>query len=272
MADFKDLLKQLVDKYPGATNEDFQKMLEGKPHISSKIGDVRTPMSPEDSNEFSKLLTRDYISKMDMDNPKHAQHVFNNWKGSQADIRDLKNKLPLSENFADQMSDTLIRQKPTGQTARALEEMGNRGEAFLDHLKDAGYNMERKRGYMQKMSDGVPFEKLMKMVKPGAKTLLSALPLAAAGLGAYGVGQKAMAGDIPGAALEAGSMVDPTGLSSAASQVKERLQHPEMAKENAKEDFLRALPVGLDLEESAIQQNTETEDPRFAKIKAMFGK
>lgn len=258
MADFKELMRNLVAKYPGSSNEDFEKMLEEKPHRPGYIGDVRLNMSPEDSSLFGKYLTRNHYSKMDMENPKHAQHVFDNWKGEQANIRSLQNKLPLSENIMDQMSDTLIRQKPSGQTKAALDSMELTGEALLDHLKDAGYQMERKRGYMQKMNDGVSFEKLMKMVKPGAKTLLSALPIAAAGAAAYGIGSDAMAGEFGKAAGKSADMA--TDFMPGISQLKDVMQSD-------------ALGAGEDeaLQEHRHQQvMNDPEERRFSKIKALM--
>lgn len=262
MADYKELMKQLIAKYPGADNQDIKDFLDPNKnsHGTRGFGDARNLMSPEDSSEFLKLMTRNDISKMDMNNPKHAQHIFNRWKGEQANIRDIQNRLPLSEKFEDQMSDTLIRQKPTGQTAAALESMGLTGDALLDHLKDAGYNMERKRGYMQKMSDGVPFEKLMKMVKPGAKTLLSALPLAATGLAAAGIGSDAMAGEFGKAGMGAADLA--TDFMPGISQVKDVISSEELG---AGEDKLLA-----ELKNQQVQNDPE--ERRFSKIKALIGR
>jgi hypothetical protein len=104
--------------------------------------------------------------------------------------------------------------------------------------------------------------------KAGFSKLLPMLGMAALAPVALGAVKKAQGGDIPGAALDVGTAIDPTGLVNAAGQVKERLQHPEMQKEYAKQDYLRALPPGLDLEESAIQQNEERPDnSNFQRLK-----
>jgi hypothetical protein len=91
------------------------------------------------------------------------------------------------------------------------------------------------------------------------KKLGALLPIAGAlGIGAAALGtmDKAQAGDIPGAALTAASAVDPTGIAGAVNTVRDRMQmQPEDAAEATRQDRLSALPIGLDLEESAIQDN-----------------
>lgn len=88
----------------------------------------------------------------------------------------------------------------------------------------------------------------------GLKNLI--LPGLGLGAAALGTMDKAQAGDIPGAALTAASAVDPTGIAGAVNTVRDRMQmQPEDAAEATRQDRLSALPIGLDLEESAIQDN-----------------
>ncbi len=93
----------------------------------------------------------------------------------------------------------------------------------------------------------------------GLKNLL--LPGLGIGATALSTMDKAQAGDIPGAALAAGSIIDPTGLINAAGTIRERLKmSPEEAENANKEDRLQALPIGLDIEESVNQQLDKYKD------------
>jgi hypothetical protein len=131
----------------------------------------------------------------------------------------------------------------------AIEDL-NRGHFFRDDLKGLSQLVRMIKG-----------QKLRGLAVPALGALGAAGAL-------MGTAEKAQAGDIPGAALSAASVVDPTGVASAASQVRERLQHPELAKQYAKEDYLSALPPGLDLEESAIQDNEDAlKLDKFEKLK-----
>jgi hypothetical protein len=121
--------------------------------------------------------------------------------------------------------------------------------------------------------------RLAKEEAPAAAQLLTAgkkvrgfgplLGMLGAGAMAMGAGQKAMAGDIPGAALQGASIVDPTGIAGAANQVREHLQaSPEDQAQMVKQDRLTASPAGLDLENSAIQDNEDYQGTgKFAELK-----
>lgn len=126
-------------------------------------------------------------------------------------------------------------------------------------LKEFGNHHES--GFFEK-------EALQKLLSGGKLGVLGAL---GAGAMALGAGNKAMAGDLPGAALDAGAIVDPTGIAGAASQIKDRLNNPDY-KKYSDADQLQALPPGLDIEQSAIQQNDNTPDNKFSKLKQMLGK
>jgi hypothetical protein len=84
--------------------------------------------------------------------------------------------------------------------------------------------------------------------------VLKALTAGAVGLGAT---NKAMAGDNLGAVLDAASIVDPTGIAGAASDIKNRLSDKNYAEEAKKQDYLNALPIGIADEEQAIQDNNK---------------
>jgi malic enzyme len=86
------------------------------------------------------------------------------------------------------------------------------------------------------------------------------LGMGAAGLGISSILSKAHAGDLSGAGLDAAEMVDPTGIAGMANEAKKRLDNPEYAKEQAKEDRLNAMPVGMDLEAKAIADTEEPEE------------
>ena len=126
-------------------------------------------------------------------------------------------------------------------------------EAFANH---------HEAGFFEK-------EALQKLLSGKKLSMLGAL---GAGAMALGAGNKAMAGDLPGAALDAGAIVDPTGITGAASQVRDRLNNPDY-KRYSDSDQLQALPPGLDIEQATIQQNDNTpEDTKFKKIKQMIGR
>lgn len=117
-------------------------------------------------------------------------------------------------------------------------------------------------------------EALKNLLKSGKiKSVAALLGPAAIGMGALGATQDAMAGDMTGAALKGASVIDPTGITSAASTIKERLEmSPEDAKVASAQDRLSALPVGLDIEQSAIDQaddHVETLNSQANHLKAM---
>jgi hypothetical protein len=99
------------------------------------------------------------------------------------------------------------------------------------------------------------------------KSIAHIIPLAGAGLIGLGAMNKAQAGDLTGAGLDAASIIDPTGISSAASEINERLRNPEYAREQKKEDYLKALPMGLDIEQQAIDSTEE--DPKIEALKRL---
>ena len=134
-----------------------------------------------------------------------------------------------------------------------------KGEGLENALKAFGQHHEG--GFFEK-------EALQKLLS-GGKLGLGAL---GAGALALGAGQKAMAGDIPGGLMDAGAMIDPTGIAGAASTIRDRLKlNPDDAAQATTQDRLSALPIGLDTEDSAIQQNEDTPD-KFDKLKQLLGK
>ncbi len=124
----------------------------------------------------------------------------------------------------------------------------NAGRSLTNDAPSVLNKIKSEGGFMSKLGGSGGFAKLMPI-----------LGLGAAGLGALGVMKKAHAGDYTGAGLDAAQMVDPTGISGMVGDIKKRMDDPTYAKEAAKEDKLKAVPVGMDLEQQAID-STEDDD------------
>jgi hypothetical protein len=93
-------------------------------------------------------------------------------------------------------------------------------------------------------------------------------------VGPIGAGVSALAalksGDVGAAALNAASAVDPTGISDAALEVKNRLKmNPEEQEEIAKEDIYSAMPMDIANEQRMLDDLDKYDDKgnKFKKIR-----
>ena len=105
------------------------------------------------------------------------------------------------------------------------------------------------------------------MLKPSMFTRLRSLlgPIAA-GTGLYSA---LKSGDVSAAALNAASLVDPTGISDAALEVKNRLNmSPEEQEKISKEDRYSAMPMDLANEQRMLDElENYAKESKFKKIK-----
>lgn len=174
-----------------------------------------------------------------------------------------KNKITLNPNNSDLLHK---------QTGVKIHELGHANDALSGFESQPIITPDRKLigldAAEQAFSDHHQagfFEKdaLAKLLK---NKKLSMLPALATGAALLGASERANAGDYSGAALEGAGLVDPTGLAQAAKRIKDRLaMSPEESKQAKKEDYRQALPIGLDIEQQAIDQAEEPD--RFQKLK-----
>lgn len=109
-----------------------------------------------------------------------------------------------------------------------------------------------------------PFENLQNVLKKGIKGIKSIGPIAG-GIGAYGA---LKSGDTAAAGLNLASMLDPTGISDAALEVKDRLKEkdPEEIKKIAREDKYKAMGIALSPSDIILDQLEDIKDKKNSKI------
>lgn len=75
-------------------------------------------------------------------------------------------------------------------------------------------------------------------------------------------------GDVPAATLHAASIVDPTGITDVASEVKDRLKmSPEEQKEASKEDYYSAMPFDIANEQRLLSDLEKYPEPKYKNIR-----
>lgn len=109
-----------------------------------------------------------------------------------------------------------------------------------------------------------PFENLQNVLKKGIKGIKSIGPIAG-GIGAYGA---LKSGDVAATGLNLASMLDPTGISDAALEVKDRLKEkdPEEIKKIVREDKYKAMGIALSPSDIILDQLEDIKDKKNSKI------
>lgn len=109
-----------------------------------------------------------------------------------------------------------------------------------------------------------PFENLQNVLKKGIKGIRAIGPIAG-GLGAYSA---LKSGDAAAAGLNLASIIDPTGISDAALEVKERLKEkdPKEIKKIMREDKYRAMGSALSPSDIMLDQLDDIEDKKESQL------